>query len=472
MQTWIYTAENVRDFAWTASRKFVWDAMPHITEEGKKVMCMSYYPKESYPIYRKYSTKAVEHTLATYSKYSIPYPYPTAISVEAANGMEYPMICFNPGRAEEDGTYTEEAKNSAILVIIHEVGHNYFPMIINNDERQWAWMDEGINSFIQYLTEQEWDNNFPSRWGSAHTIAPYMGQDKNQLEPIMTNSENIIDYGSNAYSKPATALNILRETIMGRESFDFAFKEYCRRWAFKHPEPADFFRSMEDASGVDLDWFWRGWFYGIDAVDISLDSVVWYKVDMENDPESQERSFTYKVEKPFDDISKIRNRESGMQFKVEEDKELQDFYTNYKPWETEDSVQTNTMIYFDETFSKKEKQKYADKNFYELHFSNKGGLVMPVILEWTFEDGTTEMERVPVEIWRKNENSFTKVFVKDKVVTNVTLDPDKVTADVDESNNSWPQIAPEPSRFQIFKSHKMKEKLNPMQKAQGKKIKP
>jgi hypothetical protein len=472
MQTWIYTAENVRDFAWTASRKFVWDAMPHITEEGKKVMCMSYYPKESYPIYRKYSTKAVEHTLATYSKYSIPYPYPTAISVEAANGMEYPMICFNPGRAEEDGTYTEEAKNSAILVIIHEVGHNYFPMIINNDERQWAWMDEGINSFIQYLTEQEWDNNFPSRWGSAHTIAPYMGQDKDRLEPIMTNSENIIDYGSNAYSKPATALNILRETIMGRELFDFAFKEYCRRWAFKHPEPADFFRSMEDASGVDLDWFWRGWFYGIDAVDISLDSVVWYKVDMENDPESQERSFTYKVEKPFDDISKIRNRESGMQFKVEEDKELQDFYTNYKPWETEDSVQTNTMIYFDETFSKKEKQKYADKNFYELHFSNKGGLVMPVILEWTFEDGTTEMERVPVEVWRKNENSFTKVFVKNKVVTSVTLDPDKVTADVDESNNSWPQVAPQPSRFQIFKSHKMKEKLNPMQKAQGKKIKP
>ncbi len=472
MQTWIYTAENVRDFAWTASRKFIWDAMPHTTEEGKKVMCMSYYPKESYPIYRKYSTKAVEHTLATYSRYSIPYPYPTAISVEAANGMEYPMICFNPGRAEEDGTYTEEAKNSAILVIIHEVGHNYFPMIINNDERQWAWMDEGINSFIQYLTEQEWDNNFPSRWGSAHTIAPYMGRDKDQLEPIMTNSENIIDYGSNAYSKPATALNILRETIMGREAFDFAFKEYCRRWAFKHPEPADFFRSMEDASGVDLDWFWRGWFYGIDAVDISLDSVVWYKVDMENDPEQQERTFTQKVEKPFDDISRIRNRESGMKFKVEEDQKLQDFYTNYKPWETEDSVQTNTMIFFEETFSKKEKEQYADKNFYELHFSNKGGLVMPVILEWTFEDGTTEKERVPVEVWRKNENSFTKVFVKNKVVTNVTLDPDKVTADVDESNNNWPQMAPEPSRFQIFKSHKMKEKLNPMQKAQGKKIKP
>ncbi len=471
-QTWIYKAENVRDFAWTASRKYIWDAMPHITEEGKRVMCMSYYPKESYPIYNKYSTKAVAHTLKTYSEFSIPYPYPVAISVEAASGMEYPMICFNPGRAEEDGTYTEQAKNSALLVIIHEVGHNYFPMIINNDERQWAWMDEGINSFVQYLTEQAWDNNFPSQWGSAHTIAPYMGQEKNKLEPIMTNSENILDYGSNAYSKPATALNILRETIMGRELFDFAFKEYCRRWAFKHPSPADFFRTMEDASGVDLDWFWRGWFYGIDAVDIALDSAVWYKVDMENDPEPQERSFTQKVQKPFDDISKRRNRESGMKFKVEEDKKLQDFYTTYKPWETEDSVQTNTMILYNETFSKKEKQKYADKNFYELHFSNKGGLVMPVILEWTFEDGTTEMEKVPVEIWRKNENKFTKVFMKDKVVTNIRLDPDRVTADVDENNNTWPNIAPEPSRFQIFKSHKFKEKLNPMQKAQGKKIKP
>ncbi len=472
LQTWIYKAENVRDFAWTASRKYIWDAMPHITEEGKRVMCMSYYPKEAYPIYSKFSTKAVAHTLEVYSRYSIPYPYPTAISVEGRSGMEYPMICFNRGRAEKDGTYTEEEKNAALLVIIHEVGHNYFPMIINSDERQWAWMDEGINSFIQYLTEQEWDNNFPSRWGSAHTIAPYMGQDKDRLEPIMTNSENIIDYGSNAYSKPATGLNILRETIMGRELFDFAFKEYCRRWAFKHPTPADFFRTMEDASGVDLDWFWRGWFYSIDAVDISLDSVSWYKVDMENDPKPVEQTFSYKVTKPFDDITRKRNRESGMKFKVEEDPELQDFYTNYKPWETEDSIQTTTMVFFEETFSQKEKQRFADKNFYELHFSNKGGLVMPVIIEWTFEDGTTEKERIPVEIWRKNETSFSKVFVKDKVVTNIRLDPDRVTADVDESNNNWPEIAPQPTRFQIFKAHKEKEQLNPMQKAQGKKIKP
>ena len=299
-KTWIYKADNVRDFAWTASRKFIWDAQAYDNEEGKKVMCMSYYPKESYPIYRKYSTKTVAHTLRTYSKYSgIPYPYPVAISVEASNGMEYPMICFNYGRAEEDGTYTENAKYGAIGVIIHEVGHNYYPMIVNSDERQWTWMDEGINTFVQFLAEQEFDNNFPSDRGPAPDITYYMSSSKRYLEPIMTNSENIVMFGSNAYAKPAAALNILRETVMGRELFDMAFKEYCQRWAFKHPTPADFFRTMEDASGVDLDWFWRGWFYGIDAVDVSLDSVIWYKVDMENNPEPTERSWSYNQGKTF-----------------------------------------------------------------------------------------------------------------------------------------------------------------------------
>ena len=471
-KTWIFKADNVRDFAWTASRKFIWDAMPHITEEGKKVMCMSYYPKEAYPIYSKYSTKAVEHTLDIYSKYSIPYPYPIAISVEAANGMEYPMICFNPGRAEEDGTYTESAKIAAISTIIHEVGHNYFPMIINSDERQWAWFDEGLNSFVQYLAEQEFDNNYQGWFGPAPDIVEYMSRPKDKLEPIMTNSENIVDYFNNAYSKPAAALNILRETIMGRDLFDYAFKEYCRRWAFKHPTPADFFRTMEDASAVDLDWFWRGWFYGIDAVDISLDEIKWYKVDLENNPERREVTSTSKIEKPFDDISKIRNQESGMKFAVEEDGELVDFYTTYKPWETEDSIQTSTTYLYDETFTAEEKQeRFGQENYYELSFTNKGGLVMPIVLEWTFEDGTREVERIPVEIWRKNENKFTKVFVKNKIVTSVVLDPFKETADIDESNNSWP-VREVPSRFQVFKKHKAKEQPNPMQKAKNKVIKP
>ncbi len=465
-KTWIYKADQVRDFAWTSSRKFIWDAMPHITSEGKRVMCMSYYGKEAYPIYNRYSTKAVAHTLEVYSKYSIPYPYPVAISVEAASGMEYPMICFNPGRAEEDGTYSEAAKKSAISVIIHEVGHNYFPMIINSDERQWAWFDEGLNSFVQFLAESEWDNNYQSWFGPAHLIVDYMSLPKDQLEPIMTNSENIMDYFQNAYSKPATALNILRETIMGRELFDFAFREYCRRWAFKHPTPADFFRSMEDASGVDLDWFWKGWFYTTDAVDISLDTVIWYKADLEQDPEKREHVVETRHKEPFQDISRMRNREEGIAFEIEDDTTLQDFYDVNPLYQSPDSIEKNTVELYGEPYSDKEKREmYGDKNFYELHFSNVGGLVMPVIIEWTFEDGTKELQKIPVEIWRLNENNFTKVFVKDKQVTGIVIDPYQETADIDRRNNSWPEVKQMPSRFQIYKKHKMEESLNPMQKA-------
>ncbi|MBP3840120.1 MAG: M1 family metallopeptidase, partial [Chryseobacterium sp.] len=332
-KTWVFEAENVRDFAWTSSRKFVWDAMKVvIPENNNQVMAMSLYPKEAYNLYRKFSTKAVAHTIKTYSEFTVPYPYPVAQSVEAANGMEYPMICFNYGRTEKDGTYSEGIKNGMIGVIIHEVGHNFFPMIINSDERQWSWMDEGLNTFVEYLTEEKWDNKFPSRRGPAHTIVDYMRLPKDQLEPIMVNSENIIHFGPNAYAKPATGLNILRETIMGRELFDEAFKTYSKRWAFKHPEPADFFRTMNDASGENLDWFWRGWFYGTDAVDISIDKVTVAAPDLDAAPKSRE--ITYNIEKPlqndFEDISKIRNRnDKNIEFYTDKDKETQDFYWRY-----------------------------------------------------------------------------------------------------------------------------------------------
>lgn len=378
------------------------------------------------------------------------------------------MICFNPGRAEKDGTYSEAAKNSAISVIIHEVGHNYYPMIINSDERQWAWFDEGLNSFVQYVAEMEWDNNYSSWFGPARGIVPYMSLPDEYLEPIMTNSENIVDYFQNAYSKPAAGLNILRETIMGRELFDYAFAEYGRRWAFKNPTPADFFRTMEDASGIDLDWFWRGWFYTTEKVDISLDSIIWYKVDLANDPEPVENKHEIKAAPVKDDITRQRNRDSDMKFVVDEDKELQDFYTNYKPWETRDSVTEMKGMLYGETYSKKEKRKkFGDNNYYELQFSNKGGLVMPVILEWTFEDGTKEIERIPVQIWRLNENEFTKVFVKDKVVTAVTVDPYEETPDVDRTNNAWP-VREVPTKFQVYKKHKFETPPNGMQRATGK----
>lgn len=477
-KTWIFKADNVRDFAFGSSRKFVMDAMPAMVE-GKKVMCMSYYGKEAYNLYRKFSTKAVAHTIKTYSKFTIPYPYPVAQSVEAANGMEYPMICFNYGRTEKDGSYSEATKYGMLGVVIHEVGHNFFPMIINSDERQWSWMDEGLNSFVQYLAEELFDNKFPTRGGPAWTITDYMRLPKDQLEPIMSNSENIIGFGPNAYTKPATGLNILRETIMGRDLFDYAFKEYARRWAFKHPEPADLFRTMEDASGEDLDWFWRGWFYSTDACDISLDTVKYFKADESFVPTRGTRDTTVmrSLAKPggstFDDISKIRNREDkNIKFATDEDSTLRDFYWRYnRGLESYDSTAYPVNIKASaEPMDDAMKQKLAGKYFYELTLSNKGGLVMPVILEWTYADGTKEIERIPAQIWRKNEGKIVKTFMKDKQVTKVQLDPLRETADINTSNNSWPKIADEPSRFQAFKMKQAALRAtnnsnNPMQKA-------
>ncbi len=456
-KTWRYKASMVRDFAWTSSRKYIWDAMP-ATVEGKKVMCMSFYPKEAYNLYRKYSTKAVAHTIKSYSKFSIPYPYPVAQSIEASNGMEYPMICFNYGRTESDGTYTEATKYGMLGVIIHEVGHNFFPMIVNSDERQWSWMDEGLNTFVQYLSEELWDNKYPSRRGPAFGIVDYMKLPKEQLEPIMTNSENIVNFGPNAYSKPATGLNILRETIMGRDLFDYSFKEYSRRWAFKHPEPADFFRTMEDASAVDLDWFWRGWFYGIDPVDISLDSVAVYQVgDGGGMTMRRGRSDSIGIAKPqinsFEDISKIRNRDDRrIRFQADVDTSLRDFYWYYaRGLKSIDGTPVLIERPVPEMMTGEELAEYKGKYFYECHFTNKGGLVMPLIVEFTFEDGTTMVEKIPAEVWRLNENEVTKVFIMDKKVTKIMQDPMRETADIDESNNVWPATDVKMTRFQIYK---------------------
>jgi hypothetical protein len=477
-KTWVFKADNVRDFAWTSSRRFAWDAMP-ITVEGKKVMCMSFYAKEAYPIYQKFSTKAVAHTIKTYSKFSIPYPYPVAQSVEGNQGMEYPMICFNPGRAEKDGSYTENNKNAAIFVIIHEVGHNFFPMIVNSDERQWTWMDEGLNSYLQYITQELWDNKFPSTEGAAWTITNYMKLPKDQLEPIMTNSENIINFGANAYDKVATGLNILRETIMGRELFDYAFREYARRWAFKHPTPADFFRTMEDASGEDLDWFWRGWFFSTDATDIALDSVRYAKPDVTAIPaQLRDTVVTRPLARPmvnaFEDLSKIRNKEDkNIVFETDRDTTLRDFYWRYaRGIEKFDTAKYPVTVRAQlEPLNEADQQKYAGKHMYELAFTNKGGLVMPIIIEWTYKDGTKEIERIPAWIWRYNESKVKKAFLKDKEVASIKLDPMKETADIDESNNSW-NTMPEPTRFKVFKQKQNVTPapgINPMQKAQEKK---
>jgi hypothetical protein len=460
-KTWIFKAKNVRDFAFATSRKFIWDAQNQKVG-NQNVLCMSYYPKEGNPLWEKYSTKLVAHTIKTYSKFTVDYPYPVAISVHSKSiGMEYPMICFNGGRPEADGTYTEGEKYGMWGVIIHEVGHNFFPMIINSDERQWTWMDEGLNTFVQYLTEQEWERGYPSRRGPAHLIADYMRGDKKTISPIMTNSESLFQFGNNAYGKPATALNILRETIMGRELFDYAFKVYCERWKLKHPSPADFFRTMEDASAVDLDWFWRGWFYGTDNVDISIDDVKWFQLNTQN-PE-KEKAFLLKQKNEKDiHIGEGRNKNDISQTVNERDASIDDFYAKRN-------------IYFVDTLDKKDYTEFkaklakdeldllnANKQFYELSFSNIGGLVMPLILEFTFEDGSKEVRRIPAEIWRMYEDKVSKVFIFDKVLTSVRLDPFLETADTDLDNNSWPTEL-QPTRYQMFKQQNSNRE-NPMQR--------
>lgn len=482
-KTWIFEADSVRDFAWGTSRKFIWDAFP--TESGRRsVMCMSFYPKEAYALYRKYSSKVVAHTIRTYSKYTIPYSYPVAISVEASAGMEYPMISFNYGRTAADGTYSESTKYGMIGVIIHEVGHNFFPMIVNSDERQWTWMDEGLNTFVQFLTEQEFDNLYPSQRGPAYKIVDYMRLPKDQLEPIMTNSENIVQFGNNAYHKPTAALNILRETIMGRKLFDFAFKEYCRRWAFKHPTPADFFRTMEDASGVDLDWFWRGWFFDIEPVDISMDAVKKLEFVPGTKKKTKDPEETVVKEDPkrptppervpsdYDHISRKRNREEGIAFQTEVDTNLRDLYyhrlRNKQDYVAPPRREFNPPEPMDDSTIR----HYNKRHYYEITFSNKGGTVMPIIIQWQYEDGSTEDEYISAYIWRKNENKVVKTFVKDKLVKAVVLDPYHETADIDESNNAWPKME-KPTQLELYKASRRirgtNNGNNPMQKQkQGK----
>lgn len=461
-KTWTYYAENVRDFAFASSRKFIWDAIG-VKIGGKTVMAMSYFPTEGDPLWGQYSTKVVAHTIKTYSKYTVDYNYPVAISVHTDRiGMEYPMICFNGGRPESDGTYSANTKHGMISVIIHEVGHNFFPMIINSDERQWTWMDEGLNTFVQYLTEMEWDIDYPSRRGPAYKIVDYMKGDKAFIAPIMTNSESIYQFGNNAYGKPATALNILRETVMGRELFDYAFKEYCRRWAFKHPTPADFFRTMEDASAVDLDWFWRGWFYTTDHVDLAIANVKWYQVDTGN-PEVEKAFEKAKNDRKEQFVGDIKNQELKGSTIVDKDPDTKDFYNEYDPYEV-DVLDKQEYQQYLASLTESEKTLLKNKNnFYEIKFESKGGLLMPVILEFEFIDGSREKQYIPAEIWMKNDKEVSKIFVFEKELVRVVLDPNLETADTDRNNNYWPAHA-EPSRFKLFKQNGKRQNL--MQRSQ------
>ena len=432
--TWHFVAKNVRDFAFASSRKFIWDMMA-VKVGGKNIIASSLYPKEGNPLWEEYSTKVVAHTLKVYSKYTFDYPYPKAVSVHSKNqGMEYPMICWNYGRPNKDGSYSDRTKYAMISVIIHEVGHNFFPMIVNSDERQWGWMDEGLDTFVQYLTEQEFEEDYPSRRGEPSKIVRYMSGDQDFLSPIMSNPENVFQLGPNAYSKPATALNILRETIMGPELFDFSFKTYAKRWKFKHPTPEDFFRTMEDASAVDLDWFWRGWFYSTDVVDIGIKSVDNYVVS----------------EKPSKEIESILSK-YGM---TANDLNPTVFMQKNKNETSKSSeVVSDSTSGFEDLDAALGDDKKLPKYFYEIQFEKPGGLVMPIIVDYSYEDGTKERIKYPVQIWRKNDSVVKRLITSDKKLIGVELDPDAETADINLNNNSWPE------KNNISDFEKFKEKI-------------
>ena len=459
-KVWRFKAENVRDFAWASSRKFMWDAKGY--QQGgdiqPEVMAMSFFPKEGGDLWKKYSTESVIHTMEVYSRFSFDYPYPTAQSVNGpVGGMEYPMITFNGPRTElqEDGsrTYSLAEKRFLIGVVIHEIGHIYFPMIVNSDERQWTWMDEGLNSFLDGVAGREWDPQIP--WGvEPRGIIDYM---KSSVQvPIMTQSDSVLRLGPNAYTKPAAALNILREVILGRDLFDFAFREYAQRWMFKRPTPADFFRTMEEASGVDLDWFWRGWFYSTDHVDISLDRAYKLRLDTEDPDIDWQRHRENEADKPVSFFVQ-RNEAEGRKTWVEMNPDVRDFYDENDRF-TVTNKQRNKYQKFLDKLEPWERRVFdraiaEDKNYYVLDFSNIGGLVMPILLQMTYADGSTEDYRIPAEIWRRNAKNVSKLIVTDKEVVSFAVDPNWETADVDISNNYYPRKIIE-SRIEAFKSER------------------
>ena len=438
-KTWHFNAKNVRDFAFASSRKYIWDAMA-VNINGKTVMAISLYPKEGNPLWEEHSTRVVANTLEEYSKMTFDYPYSKAISVHAdRQGMEYPMICFNYGRPNPDGTYSERTKRGMIGVITHEVGHNFFPMIVNSDERQWTWMDEGINSFIEILAELDYDPNFYTG-NLPKDIVRYMSIDQNNLSPIMSQGDYVKNFGPNAYTKPAAGLYMLRQTIMGPELFDYAFRTYSQRWMFKHPSPADFFRTMEDASAMDLDWFWRGWFFTTDYNDIGLKDVK--KYNLTDQPTQEARDLAKRYNMNLEDYK-------GKLVFFEEEKEGVSV-------EAKKALEIGVIKDHMASMSEDEKNslKEAPNFFYEVTFEKPGGLVMPIIVELEYVDGTKERQTFPAQIWRYNDKEVSKVFRTSQEIKKITIDPDLETADIDTSNNSWPKK--DNSKFNKFKKFKIK----------------
>ncbi len=425
----------MRDVAYASSRKFIWDAQA-VKLPTNTAMAMSFYPKEGLPVWTEESTKAVKNALEVFSESTFDYPYPVCISVNTSNiGIEYPMISFNGGRPV-NGQISEGAKAGMVGTIVHEVGHNWFPMIVSSDERKWMWMDEGINTFLSQRTMAqrypEWPHTVPS------SIVPYMKGDKNTMRPIMTNADNdiLMQMGSNFYQKPTVGYQMLRNSIVGQELFDMVIKEYSNRWKYKHPTPGDFFRTIQEGTGTDLDWFWRGWFFTTDNVDIDLAEVKWFK--MQEDEVTVENT--------------VKSGQSGETLGGG-NKNATDFSNGPQTFKMREARGAEYGQFLNRLNDEEQRQALVGKNIYQLKLQNKGGLVMPVIIEWTYADGTKEIERLPAQIWRLNEKEVSRVFMKEKEVVNIVIDPNKELPDVNLENNAFPRSG-EGSGFDNFKKNK------------------
>lgn len=319
-------------------------------------------------------------------------------------------------------------------------------------------MDEGLNSFVQFLSEQEWSEDYPTRLTDPERRKGFYAylQQANKM-PIMTTADSLISGGYNAYTKPTQALIVLRETILGRKDFDFAFKEYANRWKFKRPTPYDFFRTIEDASGRDLDWFWRGWFYSTDHVDIAITDVSRHILDTRDPAIEKARQRTRREAAPE---SLIVERNRSIKKRVDRVPELKDFYDDYD--------ELAVVPHEKEAFTKllkglepEERELLETKgHFYVVDLENIGGVVMPVILEVEFVDGKRHTLRIPAEIWRRNGEKVSRLLHSKKEIRSVTLDPRDETVDVDRRNNVFPRQMKEET-FRLQKTPKTK---NPMQR--------
>lgn len=344
--TWHFKMENTRDVAWASSRAFIWDAAKMNLGNGKFGLAQSVYPKESdgehaWGRSTEYTKASVEFHSNTY----YPYPYHNAINVATSvGGMEYPGVSF---------CGYQRGGASLWGVTDHEFGHNWFPMIVGNNERRFPWMDEGLNIFINHYSTAAFNNGeYPTRTDKPRDLVQYLTYGNREgidTYPDIANARNL---AYTAYYKPAAGLYMLREYILGEERFDYAFKSYIRHWAYKHPQPNDFFNHIENAVGEDLSWFWKGWFFGNGNIDLGILSVEPYQGN------------------------------------------------------------------------------------YLITVENNGDMPMPVELLVTYNDGTKETIKLPVEIWHRG-NVWSHLLKTDKQVKRVVVDPDKMLPDVNVLNDAW-----------------------------------